>query len=179
MDTARSIAAKEGWAAVSVRKIADAIDYTAPILYEYFESKEKLLEAIREEGFNTLKERFIQIKELYRSPEKQLLEVAAAIWNYAQEAPEVFQAMFNLEGAYSASKAAYQAELDYTGNPVWEMIATFKPRFAEAVNKTYREWWVITYGFIMLKLTVGPDEQSGFTETLYMENIRRYLRNAL
>lgn len=179
MDTARAIAAKEGWAAVSVRKIADAIDYTAPILYEYFENKEKLLEAIREEGFNSLKERFIQIKELYRSPEKQLLEVAAAIWNYAQEAPEVFQAMFNLDGASTASKAIYQAELDYTGNPVWEMIAAFKPRFAEAINKTYREWWVITYGFIILKLTVGPDEQSGFTETLYMENIRRYLRNAL
>lgn len=178
MNTARAIAAKEGWASVSVRKIADAIDYTAPILYEYFENKESLLEAIREEGFKTLDARFRKIKELYRSPEKQLTEVALAIWNFSAQAPEVFLAMFNLDGAYTSSKQTFQDQLDYEDNPVWEMIAAFKPRFAEAVNKTYREWWVITYGFIILKLTVAPDDSGGFTENLYMENVRRYLRNA-
>lgn len=179
LKTACTIAAKEGWPAVSVRKIAESIEYTAPILYEHFENKEKLLEAIRQEGFDLLNSRFRKIKELYRSPEKQLTEVAGAIWNFSSESPEVFQAMFNIEGAFTYSKATYQKELDSEDNPVWEMIATFKPRFAEAVNKTYREWWLITYGFIVMKMAVAPDDSNGFTENLYMENVRRYLRNAI
>ena len=42
--TAKDIAREDGWTAVSIRKIADVIEYSPPILYEYFESKDKLLE---------------------------------------------------------------------------------------------------------------------------------------
>lgn len=179
LKTACEIAREEGWSAVSVRKIADAIDYTPPVLYEYFENKDKLLEAIRIEGFEKLREEFKNIKELYRSPEKQLTEVAVAIWAFAERKPEVFQVMFNIEGAYCSSKDAFLREMDYLDNPVWEMIAGFKPRFAEAVNKTFQEWWVVTYGFILIKMTVAPKESNGFIESLYLENVRRYLRSIL
>lgn len=179
LQTACAIARDEGWQAVTVRKIADLIEYTPPVLYEYFESKEKLLDTIRSEGFEQLKDRFRNIQELYRNPEKQLNEVAAAIWNFAREHPEVFQVMFGIGGAFSPSKAVYRQELDYQENPVWEMIAGFKPRFAESVNKTYREWWVVTYGFIIIKMTVAPEGSNGFDENLYLENVRRYLRSIL
>ena len=51
MLTAKDIARREGWQAVSIRKIADAIEYSAPIVYEYFDSKDVLLNEIRDEGF--------------------------------------------------------------------------------------------------------------------------------
>ena len=41
MQTAKTIARREGWQAVSIRKIADAIEYSAPIVYEYFDSNPK------------------------------------------------------------------------------------------------------------------------------------------
>jgi len=179
LKTACAIARSEGWQAVTVRRIADLIEYTPPVLYEYFENKEKLLDTIRSEGFEQLKNRFCDIRELYRNPEKQLSEVASAIWNFAREHPEIFQVMFSIGEASSPSKALYQHELDPQDNPVWEMIAGFKPRFAESVNKTYREWLVVTYGFIMMKMTVAPGESNGFDESLYMENVRRYLRSIL
>ncbi len=180
LKTACAIARDEGWQAVTVRKIADLIEYTPPVLYEYFENKEKLLDTIRSNGFEQLKSRFRDIRELYKNPEKQLSEVASAIWNFAQEHPEIFQVMFSIGGASSSpSKALYRQELDPQNNPVWEMIAGFKPRFAESVNKTYREWLVVTYGFIIIKITVAPGESNGFDESLYMENVRRYLRSIL
>jgi AcrR family transcriptional regulator len=52
LKTAKSIARQEGWQAVSIRKIADAIEYSAPIIYEYFDSKDVLLDEIRSEGFD-------------------------------------------------------------------------------------------------------------------------------
>lgn len=179
VETACAIAKKEGWPAVSVRKIADAIEYSAPILYEYFENKESLLEAIRRDGFAQLNAGFRDIKALYRSPEKQLTEVALLTWEFARNRPEVFEVMFNLGGAYSASKEVYAAEMSHENNVVWEMIAAFKPRFAESVNKTYQEWWVVTFGFIIIKMTVALKESNGYNENLYMENVRRYLRSVL
>ncbi len=48
---ARDIAAREGWQAVTIRKVAEAIEYTPPIIYEYFASKEALLFELLREGF--------------------------------------------------------------------------------------------------------------------------------
>ncbi len=177
--TAKDIARQEGWSAVSIRKIAAQIDYSSPVLYSHFNSKEHLLESIRAEGFVLLKTRFLEIKSLYRDPEKQLTAVAAAIWDFAWESPEVFQVMFNLEGAYCTSPAIFQAEMAPEENPVWEMIAAFRPRFMEAVSKTYYEWWTVTYGFIALTMTIKPPGNSPSLEPLYKENVRRYLRSIL
>jgi AcrR family transcriptional regulator len=74
--TAKEIARESGWTAVSIRKIAELIEYSPPILYEYFDSKDKLLEAIRVEGFDFLQAEFLKIKHHFRNPEKQLTEVA-------------------------------------------------------------------------------------------------------
>ena len=43
LDAAFRIVKEEGWDALSMRKIADAIEYTAPIIYEYFDNKDAIL----------------------------------------------------------------------------------------------------------------------------------------
>ncbi len=177
--TAREIAKEDGWQAVSIRKIADIIEYSPPILYEYFESKDKLLETIRVEGFNTLREEFDRIKNLYRNPEKQLVEVAQSIWNFSLEQPEVYQVMFNLEGAYCQSKQVYMHEMNITGNPVWEMIAILRPKAGDKVTKTYYEWWCLTYGFISITMTTQPRHAFAQAEPIYMEGIRRFIKSIM
>ena len=44
MDTTLKIAVSEGWDAVTIRKIANAIEYTPPIVYEHFKNKEDLFD---------------------------------------------------------------------------------------------------------------------------------------
>ena len=51
---ARKIAGKEGWQAVTIRKIADEIEYTPPIVYEYFENKEALFKELIYFGFRLM-----------------------------------------------------------------------------------------------------------------------------
>ncbi len=36
LDAALQIVKEDGWQALSMRKISDVIEYTAPIIYEYF-----------------------------------------------------------------------------------------------------------------------------------------------
>ncbi|MBD0354009.1 MAG: helix-turn-helix transcriptional regulator, partial [Rubrobacteraceae bacterium] len=48
LSAAREIASEEGWGAVTIRKIAGRIEYSPPMLYGYFDSKEDiLLELVR------------------------------------------------------------------------------------------------------------------------------------
>ena len=177
--TAKDIAREDGWTAVSIRKIADVIEYSPPILYEYFESKDKLLEAIRMEGFDYLQGEFVKIKGHFSNPQKQLVEVAHVIWYFAVENPEVFQVMFNLEGAYCDSKKAYSQAMSIKDNPVWEMIAGLRPKSGEMVTKTYYEWWCLTFGFISITMTTQPRYAFPQAEPVYMEGIRRFIRSIM
>jgi len=177
--TAKEIAREDGWTAVSIRKIAEVIEYSPPILYEYFESKDKLLEAIRMEGFDILQAEFLKIKTHFSNPQKQLAEVAQRIWVFAIENPEVFQVMFNLEGAYCDSKNVYGKAMSIKGNPVWEMIAGLRPRSGEMVTKTYYEWWCLTYGFISITMTTQPRYAFPQAEPVYMEGVRRFIRSIM
>ena len=54
LDSALAIVAESGPDALSMRAIADRIDYSAAGLYEYFGSKEEILNAVREEGMAQL-----------------------------------------------------------------------------------------------------------------------------
>src|SRR5437016_1419565 len=54
LETAREIARTEGWSSVTLRKIAERIDYSHAALYSYFANKEQLLLAILREGFELL-----------------------------------------------------------------------------------------------------------------------------
>ncbi len=51
---AQGIFAKEGESAVSMRRLAEAIDYSPAALYKYFASKEDLFDAVREVFFERL-----------------------------------------------------------------------------------------------------------------------------
>lgn len=177
--TAKDIAKENGWSAVSIRKIADVIEYSPPILYEYFESKDKLLEAIRMEGFDKLKHEFSNIKNHFSNPQKQLVEVAQRIWNLAIESPEIFHVMFNIEGAFCDSKKVYTQVMTIKENPVWEMIAKLKPKSSEAITKTYYEYWCLTYGFIAITMTTQPSSALSKAESIYMESVRRFIRSIM
>ena len=175
--TAKEIAREDGWTAVSIRKIAEMIEYSPPILYEYFDSKDKLLESIRMEGFDFLQGEFVKIKSRFSNSEKQLSEIAQAIWNFAVENPEVYQVMFNLEGAYCDSKRVYSQAMTIKDNPVWEMIASVRPKAAELVTKTYYEWWCLTYGFISITMTTQPRYALSQAEPVYMDAVRRFIKS--
>jgi AcrR family transcriptional regulator len=55
VDCARAIAEEEGWRAVTVRRLADAIGFSQPILYRHFpRGREEIVEQIVLEGFAEL-----------------------------------------------------------------------------------------------------------------------------
>ena len=99
----RDIAAREGWQSVSIRKVAERIEYSPPTIYEHFASKEAMLLELMREGFRLLMERRAGRRAAPPRPEARMMAVARAYWEFAWDYPELYQVMHGLGGVPSVS----------------------------------------------------------------------------
>ncbi len=90
------IVEQEGWQALSIRKIADAIEYSAPVIYDHFANKEAITLEFTKDGFRKLNEELIQATVTSFDPEKQIEAMAHAYWNFAFSNKEYYQIMYGL-----------------------------------------------------------------------------------
>lgn len=86
----------DGWQSLSIRKIADAIEYSIPVIYSHFENKEAILLEFTKEGFQKLADQLQAVKEQYSDPSAQLEAIANSYWDFAFEHKEYYQLMFGL-----------------------------------------------------------------------------------
>jgi AcrR family transcriptional regulator len=63
LSTAWQIVKEDGWEAISIRKIADAIEYSVPVIYDHFQNKEAILWEFAKEGFRMLSKKFSRLEK--------------------------------------------------------------------------------------------------------------------
>ena len=177
VNTAKAIASREGWQAVSIRKIADAIEYSAPIVYEYFDSKDVLLDEIRSEGFYHLQQEYERIVKLYRDPEKRLFEISLIQWEFARQQPEIYQVMYNLDGAYCTLPVYQSDAMQAVSHIVSQTIYSFIPKAKDAIKRLYFQWWSVSHGMIMLSMLLKDEQPLDQSEQIYRETMRRFVRD--
>ena len=96
LDAALQIVKEEGWQALSMRKIADIIEYTAPMIYEYFANKDAILMELANQGYLLLAKKVKQAKSTETDLEKQLEAMWFSYWDFAFEERELYQLMFGV-----------------------------------------------------------------------------------
>jgi AcrR family transcriptional regulator len=92
--TARAIAEREGWDAVTTRRLSTEIEYSQPVLYKHFASMEDIVEAVALEGFSELARSLSTARGGGGGPEDALGRVAHAYSSFATENPALYDAMF-------------------------------------------------------------------------------------
>lgn len=95
LDTALNIAISEGWNSVTIRKIAQTIEYTPPIIYEHFKNKEDLFNELVLMGHRMLHKGYDLAKQAESDPRKILLLLSVNHWDFAFNHKELYQLMFN------------------------------------------------------------------------------------
>ena len=83
MKTSREIAQKDGWPEVGIRKIARAIEYTPPVIYEHYKNLEAILISWEEQGFKELRYVLEEARASKKDPHAHLKALTAAIWDWA------------------------------------------------------------------------------------------------
>lgn len=95
LQAALDIADAEGWERVTVRRIADAVEYTTSIVYSHFESKEALLQELVEMGFAAMYNLFKKSIENEPDPCRQLLALSSVNWDFAHKNAALYRLMFS------------------------------------------------------------------------------------
>ena len=97
LQAARDIAVKEGWHSVTIRKIADKIEYAPPIVYEYFENKEALIRELMNLGHQILSDEYASKNITAEDPREFLMQLSLAQWEFAVNNYDLYMLMFSLE----------------------------------------------------------------------------------
>lgn len=101
LETARRIARAEGWPAVTIRRVADALGYTSPLIYEHFRDKGDALAAILHEGFDALAAALAEAAAGPldpADPDAYAHALAGAYLAFARREPAVYQLMNGMGG---------------------------------------------------------------------------------
>jgi AcrR family transcriptional regulator len=94
MDAAREMFVAEGYAHVSMRKIADKIGYSATTIYLYFKDKNDLLHQICEQTFARLAQNIKAIQQLSDNPLEKLRSGLREYIHFGLKNPSQYEIVF-------------------------------------------------------------------------------------
>jgi AcrR family transcriptional regulator len=96
LDAARAVAGADGWAAVTSRRLADAIGYTQPVLYAHFPGgKTEIMRTVALAGFTELAAA-MRAAVGRKTGVRAVTAVAGAYLDFAAAHPALYEAMFQL-----------------------------------------------------------------------------------
>jgi AcrR family transcriptional regulator len=93
LDAARDLFITEGYQSVSIRKIAERIEYSPAAIYSYYASKDDIFLALAAEGFHRLDEK-VRAAMTADDPLENVRGCWWAFYQFSQEQPAFFQLMF-------------------------------------------------------------------------------------
>ena len=93
LTAARDLFVAEGYQSVSIRKIAERIEYSPAAIYSYFASKDDIFLALAAEGFHRLDEK-VQAAMKTDDPIENVRACWWAFYEFSQEQPAYFELMF-------------------------------------------------------------------------------------
>ncbi|WP_035563280.1 TetR/AcrR family transcriptional regulator [Hymenobacter sp. IS2118] len=121
LDAAQHLFIEQGFEKVSMRNIADAIEYSPATIYLYFKDKNELLFALQNQAFGRLAQEFESVFEI-EHPAERLSAIGHKYLTFAFAHPELFQLMFVMNGPMEAVKARGEAQPWASGRAAFDRV---------------------------------------------------------
>lgn len=189
LDAARQIIHEEGSNALSMRAIAQRIDYSPAGLYEYFGSKEEIIGEICRQGHHRLKS-YMERVSTALPIEAYLGETGLAYIEFAVQNPDFFLLMFTtiptlpaademtaealqqtMEDELMGENSAFVVLIKGIQRGVDEGVFTTQPGFG--VMEMALGAWAMVHGLAMLRVTFLQGFQADF-ELIERETLRAF-----
>jgi AcrR family transcriptional regulator len=167
LEAAREMFAEEGYDAVTMRAIAERIEYTPTAIYHHFPSKQALLTELCDCDFAGLAKLF-QTHATPADPVERLRAVGAAYLSFAEQYPSQYRFMFmtmmpELElhtetMAAAAEKPDHNAYL-FLRTACSEAIEQkrFRPEITDP-DQVAQMLWSLVHGLVSLRMTKQHDK---------------------
>lgn len=177
--TAWQMVKEEGWQSLSIRKIADAIEYSVPVIYDHFENKEAILLEFGKEGFGLLIKKMQQAKKKSDNPAEQLTAIADAYWNFAFKNKEYYQLMFGIGIACCETDKCIPEESAFRNLVMEPINAILNEKKKKAVNAClkYHTFWSVMHGLISIKMMSYSEIADELNKMVLDDAIEGFIKN--
>jgi AcrR family transcriptional regulator len=163
LEAARSLFARQGYEAVTMRKIARKIGYTATALYYHFPDKEALLRELCETDFGVLRDSFKRLGRI-ADPVERLRRTAYAYVRFGLEYPQHYRWMFMTPHPASLPRTLQRDHPDreayaFLLQTVQEVMdaGQFRPEFKDR-ELIAQALWAAMHGLVALHLARTNDD---------------------
>lgn len=107
LDVAAEIIVNEGVEKLTIRKIATAIDYSVPMIYEHFLNKESLLRELQKEWLKKMQEVVQLVHAKEQNPAKALEQIAETYFVFAEGNPAFYKAVMGMDSGKMDDNPAF------------------------------------------------------------------------
>lgn len=132
LSAARLLFVREGYEAVSLRKIAEAIEYTAPALYTHFADKAALLRELCRRDWAAHAAAFAAVGDV-ADPVERLMRAGLAYVRFGLEHPNQYRLMFMTPGPAELEPTA--EDLARMGDPEHDSYAFLLKAVGDAIEQ--------------------------------------------
>jgi AcrR family transcriptional regulator len=171
LEITQKIIVSEGIDAVSIRRVANELDYTAPIIYHYFRDKTQLLSCAIQEGYMRMLEALPQPDPSLPPDERLRLAFKYSV-DAAVKVPQAYRS-FILN--FSADLLAESNVVGPEGQEQSATLAVLKNALDDGVKLglfgpcdtllTAKVWWAATFG-LFARIIVEPELPENEREAL-------------
>ena len=144
---ARLIAEGEGWPAVTIRRLAEEIEYSQPVLYSHFENRDAIVAAVAVAGFRDITLALRQAARASTDRRDALEKAAMTYLGFARRHPAVYEAMFTLPTGLRFAEAETRSELKDAFEALAVVVAPASPNVAVATET----FWAALHGLAELE----------------------------
>jgi AcrR family transcriptional regulator len=151
---ARELAREDGWEAVTMRRLADRIEYSANFAYRYFSGRDDILLALVRDGFARLRESMATAAAApdaqQDTPAKAVRRAGHAYLDFALAEPDIYQVMYGLGGVHVPA-----ADTFVEGQAVGDLLTALLTDAGDpAAARHVLRLWATAHGLVAL-LGVG------------------------
>jgi AcrR family transcriptional regulator len=179
IEAARTIIRQEGLDALSMRRLADVIDYSPSALYKYFANKDAILEAVREEALRVLSQHEPPEDITQMTPPDALYASGLAYLDFAARYPEYYDLVFNTPAIVPQDLQLMMAP----ESPLNELVSLLEAGIASGHFRLPAGYdsqmmafqlWVMAHGVAMFRLKMLHEENATF-EGYWQQMIRAFI----
>ena len=158
LDTAWEMVIDNGWPTFSIRKVADAIEYSVTVIYSHFENKDAILLEFIKKGFQLLVEEISKARIGQKSLADEIEAIAHAYLNFAFNNQQYYQLMFGL-GIPTSATAHNFSQMSGFREVLVSSISTFTPEDKEArfdPSLKYLTFLSMMHGLVSINMLAKP-----------------------
>jgi AcrR family transcriptional regulator len=158
LDAAATLFLEKGYERFSMRQVAERIGYSATTLYRYFDSKDHLLFAVVDRGFERFGEALEQAAASTNDPIERIRALGRAYIRFGLENPVYYQMMFLQRTDYLS------APPEGSGEPRFATFLTLQDAIEGAVaagalkpgdaRSFSNALWALVHGLVAISITL-------------------------